>query len=697
MHIAIEGMDGAGKTSQAKRISDILGGEFIPKSFHEMKGSTKKYDGFISINEYSRNVIQSKYGLRQSFFKKKNNDELIITDRFYISNYWSRADSLSVEYFRYISYRWGKPDIMILLYADQKILYDRIYSRNLQDKDLIKSQISSYAYNKMIEFIRCMNFTVLLINNSNITFEETSEIIANAHGKGVDYCVDNYDVCSLISPYYSKIENDTGVFYINNNELLYCVNKTDSIYIPKEVKYINEDSFKKLRNCFEIVISENVKDIADYAFDNVGINSIRVLDTNSNYSTKDGMLFSKDMKKIISCFTKNIREVNVEYGVEEISNRAFANHPNIEYIELPMSIKYIGYGAFINCKKLCKIYIYGDSLKDIKSGAFVGCDKLIEIVIKNGEKYFIQDSFLMDNKGIIFYFGNKRFINKMRLPSCEYIYPFAFYNRLNCKNLIIGCKKVGALSFEGCSISNIKIIGDIHDFGERCFYEVNLLEVDISRSKVVPEFWKNSFIESVTFFVKKDIQKKYMHDNMWRDKNILSAMGTKSERILCGETCADYILKMSGISLYKYKYRNYWIMDLARNLQECCGYTTHIYYYNSRLMLDFYKKVLPSNIDVTVCEYIKSNGEISEKFVTYTVLQQMFKENKWVLLCLRSDILFDDDRKKDNNHYVVLNEVEDNEVSLVVPGKNKIYIKYITKENLMNALIGNGQWILVCR
>ena len=201
MHIAIEGMDGSGKTSQAKTLAERTGGEFIAKSFHEMHDTSGVYDGFVTIDKYTCGDIPGIYGIRQNYFFNKLENRDVVTDRFYISNYWSRANDLTVDYFRNISMVWGEPDLMLILYADSETLYKRIYGRNKYDKDLVKPKMSEMAYQRMFQFAEQMNFEVLVIDNSNISFDETSEVIYYAYKFGKEQCVEKYpSICRILQP-----------------------------------------------------------------------------------------------------------------------------------------------------------------------------------------------------------------------------------------------------------------------------------------------------------------------------------------------------------------------------------------------------------------------------------------------------------------------------------------------------------------
>lgn len=76
MLVAVEGLDGVGKTSTAKELAKMIDGTYFSKGFHLMRDTTGKYDNFTSIAECigtDFNII-SEYGTRSTFLycKQKN-------------------------------------------------------------------------------------------------------------------------------------------------------------------------------------------------------------------------------------------------------------------------------------------------------------------------------------------------------------------------------------------------------------------------------------------------------------------------------------------------------------------------------------------------------------------------------------------------------------------------------------------------
>ena len=76
MHIAIEGMDGAGKTSVAKLLAEKIGFKFVEKPLHYMLDEDGTLDNYMRIskdvNKQSEMSIKTLfYGLGNVFVKSK--------------------------------------------------------------------------------------------------------------------------------------------------------------------------------------------------------------------------------------------------------------------------------------------------------------------------------------------------------------------------------------------------------------------------------------------------------------------------------------------------------------------------------------------------------------------------------------------------------------------------------------------------
>lgn len=108
-----------------------------------------------------------------------------------------------------------------------------------------------------------------------------------------------------------------------------------------------------------------------------GIN-IEFSKKNPEYSSKDGLVYSKDMKMLISCSHSKSGKVVIADGVEEIRENAFAYRDMIESVHIPDSVERIGDNAFTNCDNL-KSVVFGNSIKSIGAFAFYCCSNLRQV------------------------------------------------------------------------------------------------------------------------------------------------------------------------------------------------------------------------------------------------------------------------------------------------------------------------------
>lgn len=77
---------------------------------------------------------------------------------------------------------------------------------------------------------------------------------------------------------------------------------------------------------------------------------------------------------------REIREITVPEGVEELPYRAFYDFKDLQKIDLPSTLKIISDSAFVGCETLSEISL-PDGLEKIGSSAFAGCVSLTEIKI----------------------------------------------------------------------------------------------------------------------------------------------------------------------------------------------------------------------------------------------------------------------------------------------------------------------------
>lgn len=181
-HIAIEGMDGVGKTTTARMLAARLGYRYIEKNLHELFDENGGFENYFRIRDKvnaspDRLFTAWFYALGNIYLHTNYENADIVTDRYFLSNYaWSGTDD-NKEVYDLLVKKLGFPDLTVILYADEKAIFSRLRHRDEQDSDLVKVQLAKEKYEKMICFCETYQMPYMVIDTSNLTPEETVEII----------------------------------------------------------------------------------------------------------------------------------------------------------------------------------------------------------------------------------------------------------------------------------------------------------------------------------------------------------------------------------------------------------------------------------------------------------------------------------------------------------------------------------------
>ena len=141
MHIAIEGIDGVGKSTAAKNLAERLGFTLVEKPLHFLFDKDGNEDNYIRIRDEVNKSKNKKftgwfYGLGNIFLYEHFKNENIITDRHILSNYCWSGDESTDYIFDSIYQTTGAPDFTFLIVASQEAVEKRLKKRNPSDPDL---------------------------------------------------------------------------------------------------------------------------------------------------------------------------------------------------------------------------------------------------------------------------------------------------------------------------------------------------------------------------------------------------------------------------------------------------------------------------------------------------------------------------------------------------------------------------------
>lgn len=175
------------------------------------------------------------------------------------------------------------------------------------------------------------------------------------------------------------------------------------IILPDSLEAIEDMAFTGCMALNRIDIPKNVEKIDPHAFTYcLGLKEINVSSDNEYYSSVDGVLYDKDETVLIkypaaltgeAVISEDIFEIGewafewsavnsiiVPDGVEKIGARAFSGCFRAQKITLPDSVIRIGQAAFYSCKSIEELII-PDGVMIIEKVAFHNCSNLKKLVI----------------------------------------------------------------------------------------------------------------------------------------------------------------------------------------------------------------------------------------------------------------------------------------------------------------------------
>lgn len=185
MKIAIEGMDGSGKTTVSKILVSKLGYKYIDKPFKFLFESLNISEVQLKKIEWSLYEIEDEailtlfYGLGLLYGTRCNDFENVIYDRHFASNYYWHGNDETILIHQELIKLCGKPDLTVLLKASTPTRMERIYNRDHMDKDLSNCAMYDDGYVKMEEFLKNNVFNYIVIDTEHISPEEVANIIMN--------------------------------------------------------------------------------------------------------------------------------------------------------------------------------------------------------------------------------------------------------------------------------------------------------------------------------------------------------------------------------------------------------------------------------------------------------------------------------------------------------------------------------------
>ena len=184
MMIAVEGMDGVGKTAISNHICEQFGFNYIEKPLHYFynDGADKEYEDLMKVAnrmyDINDSIVKSWYfSLGDIYVARMFADQDVVIDRHLVSNYYWNGNYESELIFKTLIETSGTTDLTILLYATPKTRMERLKKRNEDDPDLSDPDKMDDGYNKMIYFVEKFNLPCIVIDTDDKSLDEVKQIV----------------------------------------------------------------------------------------------------------------------------------------------------------------------------------------------------------------------------------------------------------------------------------------------------------------------------------------------------------------------------------------------------------------------------------------------------------------------------------------------------------------------------------------
>ncbi|MBR6966937.1 MAG: leucine-rich repeat protein [Ruminococcus sp.] len=188
---------------------------------------------------------------------------------------------------------------------------------------------------------------------------------------------------------YEKVTegNCTFLVYPDHAELS-AIRTGDSpeAVIPSEVNgvpvtKIARMAFSALQDFSAITLPDGLEELNSYFQYFYDLTDIYISADNKYFTSVDGILFSKDKKKIVAYPRgKSAETYSIPDGVTCIGEYAFSDNRVLTFIEIPDTVEIIEGAAFSSCSSLERLEL-PQGLKSLGWGAAEFCDKLTSVTV----------------------------------------------------------------------------------------------------------------------------------------------------------------------------------------------------------------------------------------------------------------------------------------------------------------------------
>ena len=262
-------------------------------------------------------------------------------------------------------------------------------------------------------------------------------------------------------------------FVVKNGSLEKYTGTDEVVVIPESVSQISNWVFRDNETVKKVILGAQVLYISSWGFDGPNqIEEYEVSPENPRFCSIDGVLFSKDGKKLIAFPCGRGGEYEIPEGTEEIGAYAFQKNDNLTAVDFPESLCVVGAGAFLKCNNIPSFFL-PENVVDVDASSSFGKNVAFIDVSPNNKKFTTLDGILYGGKFKTVHYCPPCKEGEVTLPkTVTGINASAFEHcaKLTAIQIPDAVTKIGAMAFFGCTgLTELKLPAKLTTIGSSAF------------------------------------------------------------------------------------------------------------------------------------------------------------------------------------------------------------------------------------
>ena len=304
-------------------------------------------------------------------------------------------------------------------------------------------------------------------------------------GYPVQRCIDHYGYLNDNCTFWMTRENDTQMTVGGEGDLDSSLladdgstwknvkDKIKKVDIDEGITTVDMSVFSDFKNLSDVSFPRSVKNVSSLS-ECPHLASINVPEENENYSTVEGVLFSKNGTELIHYpAAKSNLSYKIPEGTTTICSNAFSDCKNLQEVTLPESIDRVEAGAFSENSSLETVNYMGKNPPN-SNFTFENPPKVQVWTDYNGDELFgvnVSKVFEMGNHdGFSWVFAPESTLTVKGTGIIERYNPLGKFKKL-AKRLVIedGITSIDTAAFYGYDFMDVKLPNTLETIGRKAF------------------------------------------------------------------------------------------------------------------------------------------------------------------------------------------------------------------------------------